>query len=48
MADKLYHIQPCFCIPCRVLRATPPKKPSASDTMASDEAKKPKAKRKRP
>lgn len=20
MADKLYHRQPCFCMPCRVLR----------------------------
>jgi hypothetical protein len=47
MAEKLYHQQPCFCIPCRVIRNQPKSKQPASDTIADDETpnKKPKGKR---
>lgn len=42
MADKFYHVQPCFCIPCRVIRKSGEKIPDSA-TIRSDE--KPKKKR---
>lgn len=45
MADKFYHQQPCFCIPCRVLRDSGEKLPSAAIMSSDEKQKKPKAKR---
>ena len=45
MADKLYHQQPCFCIPCRVIRSekTVPAKQEAENGAQGPSNRKPKA-----
>jgi hypothetical protein len=43
MADKFYHQQPCFCIPCRVMKADGVKQPARQ--MEEPEQPKKKAKR---
>ena len=45
MADKMYHAQPCFCIPCRVLRKSGEKLPTDVIIHNDEKPKKQKSKR---
>lgn len=41
MVDKFYHQQPCFCIPCRVMKAEGIKAPNRVDPVEKEKPKKP-------
>lgn len=48
MAEKFYHPQPCFCLPCKVIKANnlkPPTKEELSGPALEKPAKKSKRKK---
>jgi hypothetical protein len=47
MAEKLYHSQPCFCMPCRALRKAGDI-PQQSAKLPDDEQPKKSKRRKKP